>query len=55
MNWKDYTQTDIEEIKQIAEDMVLCRNQELIENGLHIIIRKAENIIERLDDLKEDK
>lgn len=54
MNWKDYTQTDIKEIKQIAEDIVLCQNEELIENGLHIITHKAEKIIERLEDLEED-
>lgn len=50
----EYIKTDTEEIKQIAEDLVLCRNTELTEKGLHLIIYKAEKIIERLKDIIDD-
>lgn len=54
MTWAEYTKTDIEEIKQIAEDLVLCRNTELTEKGLHLITHKTDKIIERLEDIIEE-
>ena len=52
--WTEYLKTDIEEIKQISEDLVLCRNTELTERGLHLITDKADNIIELLEDIMEE-
>lgn len=42
-----------EQIKIIVNDLILCRDRQLIEDGLHIIERKVDKILERVKDLEE--
>ena len=42
-----------EQIKIIVNDLILCRDRQLIEGGLHIIERKVDKILERVKYLEE--
>lgn len=46
-------EADIKQIKIIVNDLILCRDRQLIEGGLHIIERKVDKILERVKDLEE--